>query len=102
MKRQYYPPHSRIVPKILYYNSDGTGSFFLYCFNLIIRKKKIGRDSYINVNSGGICRGAGLRSNLGDRRDLVFSNLKKKMDFGIPPKVVHYSSDGTGRDNYIV
>lgn len=73
----------RILPKTLYYTFDGTG-----------------RDSYIGINSGGLCANTEGKC-AGGRREMVFRDLKKNYQNPFTPKVVHYHSDGSGRDKYI-
>ena len=73
----------RILPKTLYYTSDGTG-----------------RDSYIGFNSGGLCANVEGTS-AGGRREMFFGDMKRNYQNHFNPKIIHYHSDGSGRDKYI-
>ena len=89
---------SNIEPKTLYYHSDGTG--------LSIKRKLydfyIGRDVYIGVNSGGICHQRPYTAYTTERKDLVIKDFSRSTRVNIIPKTIHYGSDGSGRDNYIM
>ena len=75
--------YHRILPKTLYYTSDGTG-----------------RDSYIGINSGGLCTN-NEGTSAGGRKEIFFGEMKKTYQNPFTPKIVHYHSDGSGRDKYI-
>lgn len=67
----------------------------------MLQNLKKGRDTYIGVNSGGICKQRPYTTYTTERKDLIFRDFSKHVQVNIIPKTVHYNSDGSGRDKYI-
>lgn len=73
----------RIAPKTNYYHSNGSG-----------------RDSYIIEDSGGLTIKRNSKPLIPSSRFMKFG-VYSKPAYSSNAKVIHYASDGTGRDNYI-
>jgi hypothetical protein len=80
MKQRSFTP---IFHKTVHYGSDGTG-----------------RDTYILLNNGGFESKAPVLKNKIDYNKN--SSGPRKITNPFVPKTVHYFSDGTGKDSYIV
>lgn len=124
----YNSPH--LSPKALNYTSNGSGKIessftfhlkYLLVFEiyLLIYSLKIGRDTYIGFNCGGLldspskpasfCVGKYITGIDKQYLNLFYSigSFRTKtegrtVNSFLPPKHVHYYSDGSGRDKYIM
>lgn len=91
-----------ITAKTNFYYSNGSGFFVCRKLKIVILKCYLGRDGYIVENSGGMThtrrpQSAGYQSS----RFMSF-NMQKRAPYQASAKVIHYTSDGSGRDNYIM
>lgn len=73
----------RIAPKTNYYHSNGSG-----------------RDTYILEDSGGLTIKRNSKPLIPSSRFMKFGDNSKPV-YSSNAKIIHYASDGTGRDVYI-
>lgn len=89
-----------ITAKTNFYHSNGTGilkSPFSLLFAFFT-----GRDGYIIDNSGGLTHTRRPNSAANDSSRYMKFGLRQIPNYSASAKVVHYGSDGSGRDNYIM
>ena len=98
-----------IHPRASFYKGDGSGALILLFPSFL---SQIGRDLYILKDSGGLIKG-GFRPMAGKSVKLYSKELflgstgraasNNRGGYSrLDGKPLHYHSDGTGRDNYIV
>lgn len=90
-------PHLHSInPKASFYFTNGTGTI-----NNFILSKNIGRDTYISKQSTCVTLPKIKIHEPNTKLSFKYKNLHINIPNLIENKLVHYVSDGSGRDNYI-
>jgi len=101
--------YHQINPKNTQYFTNGTGSYFVYLASLIIFTENcnffVGRDTYISTMSTvpalKLPKITSEKTHAKGESSFRYRNFDSIKYSSLDNKIVHYVSDGSGRDKYI-